>query len=86
MTVRIGGGWWWGRGWVVERVLFALGFGFGFGFFCLGLFTRGCQAATYLFFVSPEKVGKGKTTRLSGSLRFATGDLRCPQPKSNPAN
>ncbi len=43
----------------------------------LSVAGRGRPAATQLFFASPKKSTQRKATRSSGSLRFATGNLRC---------
>ena len=51
----------------------------GLGFLCLGLLAGGCPAATHFSLLHQRKVSKRKATRLSGSLRCAAGDLRCPQ-------
>jgi hypothetical protein len=37
----------------------------------------GCPAATHFLLLRQKKVSKEKATRWSGSLRFATGNLRC---------
>ena len=37
----------------------------------------GCPAATHFLLLRQNKVSKEKATRLSGSLRFASGDLCC---------
>ena len=39
----------------------------------------GCPAASNFLLLRQKKVTKEKATRLSGSLRFASGDLRCPR-------
>ena len=48
------------------------------GFRCLGLLAGGCPAATHFSLLRQRKVSKRKATPLSGSLRFASGNLRCP--------
>ena len=50
----------------------------GLGFPCVGLLAGGCPAASNFLLLRQKKVTKEKATRLSGSLRFATGNLRCP--------
>jgi hypothetical protein len=50
-----------------------------FGFLLLGLLAGGSPAATYFSLLRQRKVSKRKATRLSGSLRFAWGNLRCPE-------
>ena len=47
-------------------------------FRCMGLLAGGCPAATHFSLLRQRKVSKRKATRLSGSLRFASGNLRCP--------
>ena len=47
--------------------------------FGLGLYAGGCPAATHFLLLRQKKVSKEKATRLSGSLRFAADDLRCPK-------
>ena len=47
-------------------------------FCCLDLLAGGCPAATHFSLLRQRKVSKRKATRLSGSLRFATGNLRAP--------
>ena len=47
------------------------------GFRCLGLLAGGGPAASNFLLLRQKKVTKEKATRLSGSLRFATGNLRC---------
>ena len=59
---------------------------FGLGFRCLGLLAGGCPAATHFSLLRERKVSKRKATRLSGSLRFATGNLRCPEKTGVGAN
>ena len=49
----------------------------GLGFLCLDLLAGGCPAATRFSLLRQRKVSKRKAIRLSGSLRFAAGDLRC---------
>ena len=44
-----------------------------------GLAGWGCPAATHFLLLRQNKVSKEKATRLSGSLRFASGDLCCPE-------
>ncbi|MEO7159976.1 MAG: hypothetical protein ABIX00_05645, partial [Polaromonas sp.] len=48
------------------------------GYFCFDLLAGGCPAASNFLLLRQKKVTKEKATRLSGSLRFATGNLRCP--------
>ncbi len=47
-------------------------------FRCLHLLTRGSPAASNFLLLRQKKVTKEKAPRLSGSPRFATGNLRCP--------
>ncbi len=42
------------------------------------LLAGGRPAATHFLLLRQKKVSKEKATRLSGSLRFASGNLRCP--------
>ncbi len=58
---------------VIVRYLIDSGFGFPFD---AGL-AGGSPAATHFSLLRQRKVSKRKATRLSGSLRFATGNLRC---------
>ena len=58
----------------------------GLGFLCFGLLAGGCPAATHFSLLRQRKVSKRKATRLSGSLRYATGDLRCPKKTGVGAN
>jgi hypothetical protein len=58
----------------------------GFGFLCLTLLAGNRPAATYFSLLRQRKVGKRKATRLSGSLRFASGNLRCPEKTGVGAN
>ena len=58
----------------------------GLGFLCLGLLAGGCPAATHFSLLHQRKVSKRKATRLSGSLRFASGNLRCPKKTGVGAN
>ena len=48
------------------------------GFLCVGWLAGGSPAATHFSLLRQRKVSKRKATRLSGSLRCATGNLRCP--------
>ena len=48
------------------------------GFRCMGLLAGGSPAATHFLLLRQKKVSKEKATRLSGSLRFTSGNLRCP--------
>ena len=50
----------------------------GLGFLCLGLLAGSSPAASNFLLLRQKKVTKEKATRLSGSLRFASGNLRCP--------
>jgi len=67
-----------------------MGFGFGvcswLGYRCLHLLAGGSPAATHFSLLRQRKVSKRKATRLSGSLRFATGNLRCPRKTGVGAN
>ena len=45
---------------------------------CLHLLAGSRPAATHFSLLRQRKVSKRKVIRLSGSLRFATGNLRCP--------
>ena len=45
------------------------------GGFCLSLYAGGSPAATHFLLLRQKKVSKEKATRLSGSLRFAAGNL-----------
>ncbi len=56
------------------------------GFRCVGLLAGGCPAATHFSLLRQRKVSKRKATRLSGSLRFASGNLRCPKKTGVGAN
>ena len=47
------------------------------GFFLLDLLAGGSPAASNFLLLRQKKVTKEKATRLSGSLRFASGNLRC---------
>ena len=47
----------------------------GLGFFCVDLLAGGCPAASNFLLLRQKKVTKEKATRLSGSLRFAAGNL-----------
>ena len=58
----------------------------GLGFLCLGLLAGGCPAATHFSLLRQRKVSNRKATRLSGSLRFASGNLRCPKKTGVGAN
>ena len=53
------------------------------GFRCLHLLTGGSPAATHFSLLRQRKLSKRKATRLSGALRFASGNLRCPRAKQN---
>ena len=46
-------------------------------FLCAGLLAGGGPAASNFLLLRQKKVTKEKATRLSGSLRFASGNLRC---------
>ena len=63
-----------------------LGVDLGLGVFCLGLLAGGSPAASNFLLLRQKKVTKEKATRLSGSLRFASGDLRCPKKTGVGAN
>jgi len=56
------------------------------GFRCLHLLTGGSPAATHFSLLRQRKVSKRKATRLSGALRFASGNLRCPRKTGVGAN
>ena len=56
------------------------------GDFCVGSYAGGNPAATHFLLLRQKKVSKEKATRLSGSLRFASGDLRCPKKTGVGAN
>ena len=58
----------------------------GLGFLCVGLLAGGSPAATHFSLLRQRKVSKRKATRLSGSLRFASGNLRCPKKTGVGAN
>ena len=45
-------------------------------FRCVDLLAGGCPAASNFLLLRQKKVTKEKATRLSGSLRFASGNLR----------
>ena len=47
----------------------------GLGFRCVGLLAGGSPAASNFLLLRQKKVTKEKATRLSGSLRCATGNL-----------
>ena len=51
-----------------------------------GLLAGGSPAATHFLLLRQKKVSKEKATRLSGSLRFASGNLRCPKKTGVGAN
>ena len=53
---------------------------------CMDLLAGGCPAASNFLLLRQKKVTKEKATRLSGSLRFASGDLRCPEKTGVGAN
>ena len=55
-----------------------LGVDLRLGFFCMDLLAGGSPAASNFLLLRQKKVTKEKATRLSGSLRFASGNLRCP--------
>jgi hypothetical protein len=46
---------------------------------CMGWLAGGSPAATHFSLLRQRKVSKRKATRLSGSLRCASGNLRCPR-------
>ena len=48
---------------------------FDSSFRCVDWLAGGCPAATHFSLLRQRKVSKRKATRLSGSLRFATGNL-----------
>ena len=48
------------------------------GWRCLVGLAGGCPAATHFSLLRQRKVSKRKATRLSGSRRCASGNLRCP--------
>ena len=50
------------------------------------MLAGGCPAATHFLLLRQKKVSKEKATRLSGSLRFASGNLRCPKKTGVGAN
>ena len=52
-----------------------LGVDLGLGLRCVGLLAGGSPAATHFSLLRQRKVSKRKATRLSGSLRFASGNL-----------
>ena len=56
------------------------------GCLCFGLLAGGRPAATHFLLLRQKKVSKEKATRLSGSLRFASGNLRCPEKTGVGAN
>jgi hypothetical protein len=56
------------------------------GYLCVGLLAGGSPAATHFLLLRQKKVSKEKATRLSGSLRFASGNLRCPEKTGVGAN
>ena len=56
------------------------------GFRGVGLLAGGSPAATHFLLLRQKKVSKEKATRLSGSLRFASGNLRCPKKTGVGAN
>ena len=56
------------------------------GLRCMDLLAGGCPAASNFLLLRQKKVTKEKATRLSGSLRFASGDLRCPEKTGVGAN
>ncbi len=56
------------------------------GFLCVGWLAGGSPAATHFSLLRQRKVSKRKATRLSGSLRFASGNLRCPRKTGVGAN
>ncbi|MBG6071623.1 hypothetical protein IWX87_001376 [Polaromonas sp. CG_9.7] len=56
------------------------------GLRCVGLLAGGCPAASNFLLLRQNKVTKEKATRLSGSLRCASGDLRCPKKTGVGAN
>ncbi len=58
----------------------------GLGLRFLGLLAGGSPAASNFLLLRQKKVTKEKATRLSGSLRFASGNLRCPQKTGVGAN
>ena len=53
---------------------------------CCGLLAGGSPAATHFSLLRQRKVSKRKATRLPGSLRFASGNLRCPKKTGVGAN
>ena len=55
-------------------------------FFCFGWLAGGGPAASNFLLLRQKKVTKEKATRLPGSLRFATGNLRCPEKAGVRAN
>ena len=70
----------------VASVLARSGVDSRLGFRCCDLLTGGCPAATHFLLLRQKKVSKEKATRLSGSLRFASGNLRCPKKTGVGAN
>ncbi|MBG6074434.1 hypothetical protein IWX85_000241 [Polaromonas sp. CG_9.11] len=58
----------------------------GSGFRWLHLLAGGSPAASNFLLLRQKKVTKEKATRLSGSLRFASGNLRCPEKTGVGAN
>ena len=63
-----------------------LGVDLRLGFFCMDLLAGGSPAASNFLLLRQKKVTKEKATRLSGSLRFASGNLRCPEKTGVGAN
>ena len=57
-----------------------------FGLPCCGLQAGGGPAASNFLLLRQKKVTKEKATRLSGSLRCASGNLRCPEKTGVGAN
>jgi len=56
------------------------------GWLFLDWLAGGCPAASNFLLLRQKKVTKEKATRLSGSLRCASGNLRCPRKTGVGAN
>ena len=59
---------------------------FDSSFRCVDWLAGGGPAASNFLLLRQKKVTKEKATRLSGSLRFASGNLRCPRKMGVRAN
>ena len=81
MTVRIGGGWWWGAdlAFVGSALVLVLVLTLTLVSFAVTCLPGVARRQLTCFLLRQRKVSKRKATRLSGSLRFASGDLRCPE-------